>query len=100
MPKLDALLRKYKERTECDPVEPVELKVLARLRGRETGSVRAITARPVFRPAAMATGFFIGLVAVGLAPVTITATASPQELAVFAPDASNLPSTWFGRTTK
>lgn len=100
MPKLDALLRKYKERTECDPIAPVELKVLARLRGREMGSVRAIAARPVFRPTAMAAGFIMGLIAVGLAPATITATAAPPELAVFASDASNLPSTWFGRTTK
>ncbi len=41
MAKLDALLRKYRERTACDPIEPVELKVLARLRGREAASVGA-----------------------------------------------------------
>ena len=100
MPKLDDLLHKYKERTACDPVEPLELKVLARLRGKEAASMGSIAARPVFRPAAMASGFFMGLVAVGLAPVTISATAAPPELAAFAPDASNLPSTWFGQTTK
>lgn len=100
MPKLDHLLRKYKERTACDPVGPVELKVLARLRGKEAASIRSITARPVFRPAAMASGFFMGLIAVGFAPITISATAAPPELAAFAPDASNLPSTWFGQTRK
>lgn len=100
MAKLDALLRKYRERTACDPIEPVELKVLARLRGREAASVGAIAARPAFRPAAIAGGFFMGLVAVGFAPLATTATASVPELAVFAPDAPNLPSTWLGQTKK
>ncbi|WP_428406754.1 hypothetical protein [Hyphococcus sp.] len=99
MPKLDQLLLKYKERTACEPVEPVELKVLAKLRAGQVTSVRAIAARPPFRQVAVASGFFTGLIAVGLAPVTTTATATDfvPELAAFAPDAPELPSTWFGR---
>ncbi len=98
MSKFDALLRRYKERTTCDPSESIELMVLARISAREAMSPGAVLSARAFRPGAMAAGLLMGLVTAGLMPVaTSSAATATTDLAIFAPDAPHLPSTWLGR---
>lgn len=90
MSNFDELMRRYKERTACDPSGPIELRVLARVRAQEAASPSRIIALPAFRPGAMAAAMVMGIMAVGLVPVTTSAASPVTDLSIFSPDAPQL----------
>lgn len=94
MPRFDAVLKKYREHTECNPSAQLESTVFARIENRGSDGFHALITRPEFRSAAMVAGLLIGMAAVAAPPSNVSATPSLPELAVFAPDAPHLPSTW------
>ena len=98
MSRLDALLRKYKEQTQCEPPGSIEINVFSRLRNGGGQEIPAFLSSPASRLAAMAASAAIGL-AIAVAPSVAASTAEEPvpELAVFAPDAPHLPSSWLGR---
>lgn len=97
MSRFEALLRKYREQTACDPADSLELNVLARLRNEASDSVLTPLSKPSVRPAAAAVGLLMGLLAVAAPPFAAGAEGPMPELTVFAPDAPQLLSTWMGR---
>lgn len=97
MARFAALLRKYREQTECDPPGYIEARVLARLRGGPLRGAQVYLGAPANRLAAMAAGLAIGLLTVAAPPLGANAATPVPELTVFAPDAPHLPSTWLGR---
>lgn len=97
MSRFEALLRKYGEQTECDPPGSIEAKVLSRVHPGARVTIQTCLARPAVRAAAMAASLAMGFLTVAAPPVAATAGEPLPELAVFAPDAPHLPSTWLGR---
>lgn len=94
MSRFEALLRKYRNETACAPPNSIEAKVLERVRAKRDRAIFSYLAKPSRRPAAMAAGMAIGLLTVAAPPFAASAKAPLPELAVFAPDAPYLPSTW------
>jgi hypothetical protein len=97
MSRFEALLRKYREQTACDPADSLELNVLARLRNEASDSLQTNLSKPSVRPAAATVGLLVGLLAVAAPPFAAGAEGPIPELTVFAPDAPQLLSTWMGR---
>jgi hypothetical protein len=93
MSDLDALLRKYRDRTSCNPPDATEIRVLTHIRASGAASPLPLMFQPAFRPAAMLAGLFIGIAFAGLAPVLTPNHAAP-DLSVFAADSSYLASSW------
>ncbi len=98
MSRFDEILRRYKERTACEPSRPVELQVLARIRAQEAASPNAIIALPAFRPGAMAASLLMGMFAVGLVPAATSAASPVSDLSVFSPDTPQLALIQLGKT--
>jgi hypothetical protein len=94
MSRFEALLRKYREQTACDPTDSIESTVLARLRMKSGDSGQARLAKPSIRWAAIGAGLAIGLLAAALPPFAANAERPMPELAVFAPDAQHPPLIW------
>lgn len=94
MSRFEALLRKYKERSECDPPEFAASNVFARLRLASGDSVQALLARPQIRSAALAAGLVMGLIAATAPPIMANAAEPMPELTVFAPDMEHPPLIW------
>lgn len=90
---LDALLRKYRDRTSCNPPDAIEIQVLTHIRAGGIATPHHFMVQPAFRLAAMLTGLFIGIVFAGLAPV-LTPGHSIPDLGVFAADSPYLASSW------
>lgn len=93
MSRFEALLRKYREQTACDPTDSIESNVFARLRTNRGDSVRAHFTKPQIRSAAIVAGLGMGLLAAAR-PFTANAGGPMPELAVFAPDAQHSPLVW------
>lgn len=98
MSNFDKLMQRYKERTACEPSGPIELRVLARVRALQAVSPGRIVALPAFRPGAMAVAMVMGIMAVGLVPVTTSAASPVTDLSIFSPDAPQIPLTRLSNT--
>lgn len=96
MTKLDRILRRYKERTENDPSQPVEMKVLERINAKRDFSPFALMVRPEFRRLAVATGLVVGIVVPHLTVAASSTESQLEGLAVFSTDAPFLPTSWLG----
>lgn len=94
MSRFEALLRKYREQTACDPTDSIESNVFARLRMKSGDSAQAHLAKPQIRSAAIAAGLAMGLLAAAAPPSTANAEGPMPELAVFAPGAQHSPLVW------
>lgn len=99
MPDLDALLRKYKDRTSCNPPDALELQVLTQVRVTEAAASLPLITQPAFRPAAMVAGLVIGVFIAGITP-DMTPTYSTADLGVFAADSPHLASAWLNPNSK
>ena len=98
MVRIEALLRQYGKETECDPPGSIEAKVLDRVRAKAESPISTWLGGAWFRPAAMAAGLAMGLLSIALPPFTANAKSTVPELAMFAPDAPHLLSTWLDQT--
>lgn len=96
MSKLDRSLSRYKAKTEMDPSTSLELDVWNRLGAQQSIFSFPILRRPAFRAAAMSLGFVIGVSGAGLSHVMAPVEQPMADLAVFAPDAPYLLSSWLG----
>lgn len=94
MSRFEALLRRYRNDTECAPPHSIESKVLERVGSKRDSAIFSYFNKPAGRPAAMAAGMAMGLLTVAAPPFTASARGPLPELTVFAPDAPYLPSTW------
>lgn len=99
MPDLDALLRKYKDRTSCNPPDAIESQVLTQIQATEAAAFLPLIIQPAFRPAAMFTGLVIGIIIAGTMPA-LRPTHSTADLGVFAADSPYLASAWLNPNPK
>ena len=94
MSRFETLLRRYRKKTECEPPNSIESKVLERVRAARDPGFLSYLASPARRPAAMAVGVAIGVLTVAAPPFAASAGTPLPELVIFAPDAPYLPSNW------
>ena len=99
MPDLDALLRKYRDRTSCNPPDTIELRVLTQIQAAEAAAPLQLIMQPAFRPAAMFAGLVIGVFIAGIAPV-LTPAHSTADLGIFAADSPHLASASLNANSK
>gem|GEM_PF-5020142 len=98
MSKLDKHLSRYKAKTEINPPRSLEEDVWRKIRTQQSIFSFPALVRPAFQATAVSIGLIIGVLGTGLSYAMAPSDEPMTGMAVFAPDAPHLPSTWLGTT--
>ncbi|PHQ60926.1 MAG: hypothetical protein COC03_00845 [Robiginitomaculum sp.] len=98
MSKLDNHLSRYKAKTEIDPPRSLEAGIWRNIQAQQSIFSFSALIRPAYQATAVSIGLLIGVLGTGLSSAMVPPDQPMTGLAVFAPDAPHLPSSWLGTT--